>query len=56
VSRPLRNLHCKLWSGHDWGPWQPSLWTNLVGLNLLGFSYRVRWCKKCGAQDTASPW
>lgn len=49
VSQPLRNLACKLWDGHEWGSWDSRRFQNLLGL-----SYRVRWCRKCGAQDIAS--
>jgi hypothetical protein len=49
MSLPLRNLACKLWSGHEWGAWDERRWENLLGL-----SYRVRWCRKCGARDIAS--
>jgi hypothetical protein len=46
MSRPVRNVACKMWSGHEWGEWDPRRWQSLLGL-----SYRVRWCRKCGDRD-----
>lgn len=44
-------MACKLWSGHEWSTWDKPLYENLLGLK-----YRVRWCRKCGQRDIASPW
>ena len=51
MARPLAYLECVLKTGHDWGPYERQLYENLLGL-----SYRVRWCRHCGKQDIASPW
>ena len=49
MTQPLRNLACKLWDGHEWGAWDDRRWENLLGL-----SYSVRWCRKCGTRDIAA--
>jgi hypothetical protein len=30
MSQQLRNLACKLWSGHEWGPWDSRRWESLL--------------------------
>lgn len=46
MARPVAWLDCVLRTGHQWGPWDPRRWENLLGL-----SYSVRWCMRCGKRD-----